>query len=179
MDTSETKQVAMILERIVWNALLQCEGLPESTLHWPPPLPYSSSLFTLVVHLLEGIEWWILRPLEVQLTYNDDKLDCSSLKTFADIKIYHGQCMRALHTACTTLSTSDMIVDVTLPMPKGEGLLVSTLKVTHLIAQAPPSCSTMAPSEPVHAVLRVRYFVLHSHPCRQCSRTKDRYACEH
>src|SRR5947209_16531664 len=70
--------------------------------------------------------------------------------------------------------------NVTLPMPKGKGLLVSTGAVTHHPKMAPLALSTMAPSEPRHAVNQhVKCFLRHSRLDLRCSYTGGRHAYGH
>lgn len=120
-DLAETKQIVVILERTMWNALLQCEGLPESVLHWPPPLSHSSSLFSLAVQILEGIEWWVLRPLGMRLTLNGQQLSTSSLQSFSELKIYYTQYMKHIFASVNALATSDAEFYVRVPVPQVDG----------------------------------------------------------
>lgn len=129
MDMSETTQITMMLERIGWNALLQCEGLPESVLHWPPPIPYTSSLFSLSVQILEGLEWWLLRPLGIQPTLDGQELSISSLQTFSDLRNCYAQCIKEVYTSVNTLSDKDIQQCVEAPIPQTDEEHASTIPV--------------------------------------------------
>lgn len=126
---SETTQITMMLERIGWNALLQCEELPESVLHWPPPIPYTSSLFSLSAQILEGLEWWLLRPLGIQPTLDGQELSISSLQTFSDLRKCYAQCIKEVYTSVNALSDRDIQQYVEAPVPHPDGEHTSKIPV--------------------------------------------------
>ncbi|HCI79184.1 MAG TPA: hypothetical protein DHW02_05805 [Ktedonobacter sp.] len=143
MEASETKQIATMLERIGWNALLHCEGLPESVLHWPPPMPYASSLFSLTVQLLEGMEWWLLRPLGLHPTLDGQELSISSLQTFTDIKNYYIQCIREVYSVLDTLSDLDTQLYVKAPLSPTDRERASRIPVRMCLLFALERCAVL------------------------------------
>lgn len=143
MEESETKQIATMLERIGWNALLHCEGLPESVLHWPPPMPYASSLFSLAVQILEGIEWWLLRPLGLHPTLNGQELSISSLQTLADVRNYYIQCIREVFSVVNTLSDLDTQLYVKAPLSLTDKERASSIPVRMCLLFALERCAVL------------------------------------
>jgi hypothetical protein len=105
---SETEQFGNVFDRLGHQVLVQLDGLPESALHWPLPLPQGDSLFTRALRLVEESAFWVLEVVADQYMLHDRRPEEKSGRTFADLALRYERWFTALHR------TLDMLSDVAL-----------------------------------------------------------------
>lgn len=86
---TEAEQIAVMLEQIGRRALACCEELPEESLHWPPPLPATPSLFTLATLIIKEIDTWVLIPIGGKVAADTQEVQIPSSSTYSKLSMQY------------------------------------------------------------------------------------------
>jgi Protein of unknown function (DUF664) len=112
---SETEQFGNVFDRLGHEVLVQLEGLPQSALHWPLPLPQGDSLFTRALRLVEESAFWVLEVVGGQYMLHDQLPEARSEGTFADLALRYERWFTALHRIVDMLSDAALGLFVDVP----------------------------------------------------------------
>ncbi len=93
---TEPQYFAQVIERIARDVIAQLQGLPDSALNRPAPIPDANTLFALGTHTVGMGEFWVLalvggrriardRPAEFRATGNGPELIARFERWIADV----------------------------------------------------------------------------------------------
>src|SRR5437763_16792273 len=93
---SEAMQFATVLERVWRDVVGHLNGISDTDLNPPLPLPETNSLFGLATHLVGAGEFWVLVMVGEQTIPRDRAAEFHATGTLSELVTRYERCMTAV-----------------------------------------------------------------------------------
>lgn len=100
---TEASHYAVVLERIVRNALAQFRDISDADLNCPLELPESNTAFVLATHLIGSAEYWVLQLAGGQDGQRDRLSEFRAIGTGAELAARYKRWLAAMQELLPTL----------------------------------------------------------------------------
>lgn len=104
----EASQFAVVLERIVRNALAQFRDMSDADLNSPLELPESNTAFVLATHLIGSAEYWVLQLAGGRDVQRNRLSEFRATGTGAALVARYERCLTAMQELLPTLPDERM-----------------------------------------------------------------------
>ncbi len=101
--TGETRSLAIVLERIVRNALAQFRDISDTDLNRPLELPESNTALVLATHLIGSVEYWVLQQAGGQDVHRERSAEFRATGTAAELITRYERWLTAMQQLFQTL----------------------------------------------------------------------------
>ncbi|HZO70667.1 MAG TPA: DinB family protein [Ktedonobacteraceae bacterium] len=101
--TSETRSLALVLERIVRNAMAQFRDIADVDLNRPLELPESNTALVLATHLIGSAEYWVLQLAGGQDVHRERSAEFRATGTAAELVARYERWLTAMQQLLQTL----------------------------------------------------------------------------
>ena len=105
---SEGTQFANVLERIARDVIKQLDGLPDSVLNQPVPLPDANTLYAIATHLAGATEFWAVQMASGRDAGRNRLAEFRATGEGAALIARYERLIAALHDALDTLPDAAM-----------------------------------------------------------------------
>ena len=101
--TGETRSLALVLERIVRNAMAQFRDISDADLNRPLELPESNTALALATHLIGAAEYWVLQLAGGQDVQRERSAEFRATGTGAELVARYERWLTAMRQLFQTL----------------------------------------------------------------------------
>jgi len=101
--TGETRSLAIVLERIVRNAMAQFRDISDTDLNRPLELPESNTALVLATHLIGSVEYWVLQQAGGQDVHRERSAEFRATGTAAELVTRYERWLTAMQQLFQTL----------------------------------------------------------------------------
>src|SRR5579885_222936 len=101
--TGETRSLAIVLERIVRNAMAQFRDISDTDLNRPLELPESNTALVLATHLIGSVEYWVLQQAGGQDVHRERSAEFRATGTATELVTRYERWLTAMQQLFQTL----------------------------------------------------------------------------
>jgi len=137
----EANHFAVVLERIVRNALAQFRDISDVDLNCPLELPESNTAFVLATHLIGSAEYWVLELAGGSDVQRDRLSEFRATGTGAEVAARYERWLAAMQELLHTLSDERLDQPVSVPARYHPALAEEPMTVRDALLHAVEHCA--------------------------------------